>query len=178
MNFQEIKLKFRMGILTLRNRFGKIKSSLVINSGVINAGSILIFLPQEDNACRIAAYSFRNIQQIETEGIDYQICVLNDQIPIVEGVLSNITPYTLDGKSGKVILSENQLITKKFGMILDLNPEFNLGISECIETIQADYKIGFQSKLSDVFYNIQIGRNESAFLESDYKRFKAILNLP
>lgn len=178
MNFQEIKLKFRMGILTLRNRFGKIKSSLVINSGTTNAGSILIFLPQEENACRIAAYSFRNIQHIEAEGVDYQICVLRDQMPIVDGVLSNIFPYTLDGKNGKVILSENQLKSKKYGIVLDLNSEFNLGIAECIETIQANYKIGFQSKLSDVFYNIQIGRNESTFLESDYKRIKSILNLP
>ena len=178
MNFKEIKLKFRMGILTLRNRFGEMKSSLTIKSGSGQAESILIFLPLNDNACRIAAYSFRSLHQLEKRGVEYKICVLGNHIPNVDGVLNNLESYKLDENNRKVLLPESVTKRRKFDMILDLNPELNLEISECIAKIPADYKVGFQSKLADAFYNIQIDRDQSVFLEYDYGRIKTILNLP
>lgn len=178
MNFQEIKLKFRLGILTLRNRFGKIKSTKVIksNSGLIK--SILIFLPHDEKSCRIATYSFQSIFKLEGEGIFYQICIFHDNKSIADGAFNNLQIYKLNEKNGKIILSEDLIKRKKYDMILDLNPSFNLEISECIKSISANYKIGFSSKLSDLFYNIQIDRHHSSFLESDYNRIKSILNIP
>lgn len=140
--------------------------------------SILIFLPLDDNACRIAAYSFRSLYQLDKRGVEYKICVFEDHIPIVDGVLTNLELYELDENNRKVILPESVTKRRKYDMILDLNPELNLEISECIAKIPANYKVGFQSKLADAFYNIQIDRDQSVFLEYDYGRIKTMLNLP
>ena len=62
-------------------------------------------------------------------------------------------------------------------MIVDLNPNPIFDISEKINNLNAEYKIGFKSNLSDSFYNIQLDVTDSKFLETSYGRIKNILQI-
>ena len=46
-----------------------------------------------------------------------------------------------------------------------------------INNLNAVYKIGFKSNLSDSFYNIQLDVTDSKFLETSYGRIKNILQI-
>jgi len=68
-------------------------------------------------------------------------------------------------KNGK-IANFNEVLDKiyfkKFDIIIDLNILFKIDIALMINELKSKYKIGFISKYSDLFYNIQLkssGRN-------------------
>ena len=50
----------------------------------------------------------------------------------------------------------DKLKLKKFDIVINLNITFNPDIDMFIDKMKAKYKIGFVSKYSDFFYNIQI----------------------
>ena len=62
-------------------------------------------------------------------------------------------------------------------MIIDLNPKPVIDISEMIKDLTAIYKIGFKSKISDAFYNIQLDLSNNRFIETSYARIKNILQI-
>ena len=62
-------------------------------------------------------------------------------------------------------------------MIIDLNPTPIVDIMEMTKKINAIYKIGFKSIISDFFYNIQLDIPENKFIETSYERIKNILKI-
>ena len=78
------------------------------------------------------------------------------------------------------ILSDEKLILQalkqyKFDIIVDLNPEFHLGISRLISFLTSDMKVGFVSDFSDHFYNIQLNISKSGIMEKGFKQINWIL---
>ena len=62
-------------------------------------------------------------------------------------------------KSGKIDNASDivdKVYFKKFDIIIDLNINFNIEIAKIVSELEAKYKIGFVSKYSDYFYNIQL----------------------
>ena len=62
-----------------------------------------------------------------------------------------------------------------FDMVIDLNSEFNLSISQLISLLPSKYKVGFSSEFSDWFYNIQFNLSKNSFLEKGYSQIKSLL---
>ena len=62
---------------------------------------------------------------------------------------------------------------KKFEVVIDLNTNFILDIAMINNKINSNYKIGFKSIYSDLFYNIQF---KSQTLEDDYNKIHSMLN--
>jgi hypothetical protein len=60
-------------------------------------------------------------------------------------------------------------------MIIDLNSQFNLSLSQLISLIPSKYKVGFLSEFSDWFYNIQFNISKDSFLEKGYSQIKSLL---
>ena len=78
------------------------------------------------------------------------------------------------------ILSDEKLVLQalnqyKFDIIVDLNPEFHLGIARLISFLTSDMKVGFVSDFSDYFYNIQLNISKSGIMEKGFKQINWIL---
>ena len=78
------------------------------------------------------------------------------------------------------ILSDEKLVLQalkqyKFDIIVDLNPEFHLGIARLISFLTSDMKVGFVSDFSDRFYNIQLNISKSGIMEKGFKQINWIL---
>ena len=176
MNIQDIILKFKVGILTLRTYFGKINSSLTIDKFSKINNSVLIFFPLDENSCRIASYSFKTLNELHAKGVEVNICLSDKMEDLIQMPTCNKFTYL---KNGNSIKKFNHRIdeTKKYDMIIDLNPSPIIDISQLINKLTAIYKIGFKSKISDAFYNIQLDLTDSKFLETSYGRIKNILQI-
>tara|TARA_B100000029_G_C17168192_1_gene812239 strand:- start:181 stop:714 length:534 start_codon:yes stop_codon:yes gene_type:complete len=176
MDFQDFKLKFKVVILTLRSHFGKINSTLTINKFSKINNAVLIFFPIDDNNCRIASYSFKTLNELKAKGVEVNICLSDKLQDLVNTISCNKITYL---KNGNSIKKFNGAIdkSKRYDMIIDLNPKPIVDISEKINDLSAMYKIGFKSKISDSFYNIQLDLTDSKFLETSYGRIKNILQI-
>ena len=71
---------------------------------------------------------------------------------------------------------EDVLIRNSSDVIIDLNVEFSLGLSKFIAYLKSNIKIGFKSKFSDYFYNLQLDVKGSDVMEDRYKKVQQILN--
>ena len=176
MNLHDFNIKFKVGILTLRSYFRKINSTLTIDKVSRINNAILIFFPIDENSCRIASYSFKTLNELNERGLDIRIC-LSEKL---ENLVENITceKYTYQKNGGGISTFPKEIDSiKKYDMIVDLNPNPIFDISEKINNLNAVYKIGFKSNLSDSFYNIQLDVTDSKFLETSYGRIKNILQI-
>ena len=87
----------------------------------------------------------------------------------------NINVIPIDIKKNKYIVNSRRSIDKlkfkKFDIVINLNPTFNPDIDMFIDKMKAKYKIGFVSKYSDLFYNIQVNWDETK------SRFNPIISI-
>ena len=70
---------------------------------------------------------------------------------------------------------ENLLVKNKMDIIVDLNLDFSFGASKFIAYLKSNIKIGFQSRFSDYFYNLQLESNDDGTIEQSYQRIQHIL---
>ncbi|MBC8197530.1 MAG: hypothetical protein H8E60_06560 [Candidatus Marinimicrobia bacterium] len=176
MNLHDFQLKYKVGILTLRTYFKKINSSLTIDNVSRINNDILIFFPFDENSCRIASYSFQTLNELSLRGINVKICLSKNLENLFKNISCEKILYNNKGNTIKSFPKEINVM-KKYDMIIDLNPKPNIDISKKINQLNAGYKIGFKSKYSDSFYNIQIDMTDSKFLETSYGRIKKILKI-
>ena len=86
--------------------------------------------------------------------------------------IRNSDQYTILSDEKSVL---QELYQYKFDIIVDLNPEFHLGISRLISFLTSDMKVGFVSDFSDRFYNIQLNISKSGIMEKGFKQINWIL---
>ena len=71
-------------------------------------------------------------------------------------------------KNEKILNSDDvldKIYFKNFDIIIDLNIKFKIDVALIINELKSKYKIGFTSRYSDLFYNIQIKSNGNNFYE-------------
>ena len=63
----------------------------------------------------------------------------------------------------------------KYHMIIDLNFNFHLGISRLISILKSEMKVGFVSRFSDRFYNVQLDIGRSGIMEKGFNKINIML---
>tara|TARA_X000001036_G_scaffold413846_1_gene428514 strand:- start:1628 stop:2176 length:549 start_codon:yes stop_codon:yes gene_type:complete len=71
----------------------------------------------------------------------------------------------------------NSIIHEKYDAVVDLQPKFNFFSAYLTLKSRANTRIGFLSKYSYLFYNLEIDRKNTEFLEQSYLYLKKLLNL-
>jgi ADP-heptose:LPS heptosyltransferase len=66
----------------------------------------------------------------------------------------------------------DNIINKKFDVLIDLNCKFYFDIAMLVNKIKSNYKIGFKNDFSDLFYNVQF---EPHTLEAGYNKINSML---
>ena len=167
-------LKIKLFYLRLS---GKIKQShFQLNTGnpIKNIKSVLIIFPTSEEDFNVAKYCLKSLFSSDT--IKYTYLVNNVFYSSVR-FNGDIYGFNYIIKKNKVIMNDNfntqNVIDKKFDIIIDLNCNFILDIAMIINKLKSNYKIGFTNKYSDYFYNIQF---KYTTLEEYYSKINLMLN--
>ncbi len=171
-------LKAKIHLFSKTGKIGKLHSSFNLSSNGINLKNILICFPTDEASFRVAAYSFRKVQETILKETNLIFLVPQKYRKLLHFNYGRIFTYQLK-KEHDMIFSEkevrNIIKNTKFDMIIDLNSKFNLSLSQLISLIPSKYKVGFHSEFSDWFYNIQFNISKDSFLEKGYSQIKSLL---
>tara|TARA_B100000959_G_C14655517_1_gene490167 strand:+ start:122 stop:610 length:489 start_codon:yes stop_codon:yes gene_type:complete len=157
--------------------FGRFKHDAKVNnfsSERLESPNILIIFPVKDD---LVTESMECVSKIisshEKNGSSFSFVIDKNKSGKIS--LFSVRVIPMEIKKEKFLINSvsilNQLKYKSFDVVVNLNVEFNSDIDMLIERINAKYKIGFVSKYSDLFYNIQVNWDESK------SRFKSIINI-
>ena len=174
-------LKFNSNILKIKlfylNIIGRIKkNNFMINTNNANnhLKSILIIFPIEQAGFDVARYSFRNL--LSNSDTQY-IYLINNIYYNNSHFMGTTYGFNYFKKKDKIIINENfyadNVIEKKFDVIIDLNFNFFLDIAMLVNKLQSNYKICLKDDYSDWFYNVQF---ECDTLEYGYDKINSMLS--
>ena len=171
-------LKAKIHLFSKTGKIGKLHSSFNLSSNGVKVKNILIRFPIDEASFRVAAYSFRKVQETTLKETNLIFLVPQKYRELLHFNYGQIFTYQLKEEQD-MIFSEDEVrnIVKNtnFDMIIDLNSKFNLSLSQLISLIPSKYKVGFHSEFSDWFYNIQFNISKDSFLEKGYSQIKSLL---
>ena len=140
--------------------------------------SVLIVFPMDEPSFRVACYAFRDLRKKDGKRRKF-IFLVKEQFEDLFHLRMGDTMF-IRHSNQYTILSDEKLVLQalkqyKFDIIVDLNPEFHLGISRLISFLTSDMKVGFSSDFSDRFYNIQLNISKTGSMEKGFKQINWIL---
>ena len=140
--------------------------------------SVLIVFPMDEPSFRVACYAFRDLRKKDGQKTKF-IFLVKEQFKDLFYLQMGDTMF-IRHSNQYTILSDEKLVLQalkqyKFDIIVDLNPEFHLGIARLISFLTSDMKVGFVSDFSDRFYNIQLNISKSGVMEKGFKQINWIL---
>ena len=140
--------------------------------------SVLIVFPMDEPSFRVACYAFRDLRKKDGQKTNF-IFIVKEQFEDLFHLRMGDTMF-IRHSDQYTILSDEKLVLQalkqyKFDIIVDLNPEFHLGIARLISFLTSDMKVGFVSDFSDRFYNIQLNISKSGIMEKGFKQINWIL---
>ena len=171
-------LKAKIHLFYKTGKIGKLNSSFKISSNGIFLKNILICFPIDEASFRVAAYSFRKIRENLIKDINLVLLIPDSYKQLLHFNYGNVITYRMKDEKEMIFTSDeidNILDGMSFDMVIDLNSEFNLSISQLISLLPSQYKVGFSSEFSDWFYNIQFHLSKDSFLEKGYSQIKSLL---
>ncbi len=171
-------LKAKIHLFYKTGKIGKLDSSFNISSKGMHLKNVLICFPIDEASFRVAAYSFRKVRETILKDTNLVLLIPTSYKQLLHFNYGKIVTYNIK-KENDMIFSNHEIdeISKgmSFDMIVDLNSEFNLSISQLISFLPSKYKVGFSSEFSDWFYNIQFNLSKNSFLEKGYSQIKSLL---
>ena len=179
MNFKLFKLHIKIKFYSLIGKINLNIPNIKVLNGRNEIKKILILFPFSEPAFRVAAYTFRKVGNGTKLRLKY-VFLVNDDFKHLCGnlkaevkVLEEISQDP--NRISRNISLLNQLKKENYDMIIDLNTDFNLDASRIVSHIPARFKVGFCSKFSDMFYNLQIDLSKSGIIENGYTRICSML---
>ena len=140
--------------------------------------SVLIVFPMDEPSFRVACYAFRDLGKQDAQKRKF-IFIVKEQFEDLFHIRMGDTMFIRNSDQYTILSDEKSvlqaLMQYKFDIIIDLNPEFHLGISRLISFLTSDMKVGFSSDFSDCFYNIQLNISKSGIMEKGFKQINWIL---
>ena len=132
----------------------------------------------DEPSFRVACYAFRDLKKKDGKKTKF-IFLVKEQLEDLFHLQMGDTMF-IRHSDQYTILSDEKLVLQalkqyKFDIIVDLNPEFHLGIARLISFLTSDMKVGFVSDFSDHFYNIQLNISKSGIMEKGFKQINWIL---
>ncbi len=174
-------MKFNSNILKIKLFYLKILGKINKNEFIIDTSEVkqkinkvLLIFPNNEQDFKVAKYCFRNLSH--NNEIEYYFLINNIYLNNFQ-FIGTIYGYNYISKKNKVSINKNFFTDKidkmKFDVIIDLNTNFILDIAMLNNRMKSNYKIGFKSEYSDLFYNIQF---EIETLEDGYNHINSMLN--
>ena len=175
MNFNLIKIRLKIMFYLI---FGKIskKTAKIKFPNHENIRNVVLFFPSNEEAFRVALYSFREFNFFNTN-TNYSF-VINQKFKSLinlSGPNLIFLRYNRNSVSFCDLEDRNKLINNSQDIIVDLNTQFNIELCRLIDNMNCNYKIGFKSMFSDYFFNFQLDIENDQITENGFKRIQKIL---
>ena len=178
MSLKLLKLRWKIFFWTITGRIKKLHSRLQLTLNQGNSGNILIVFPADEPSFRVAFYTFRDLGQTSGHKMNF-IFLVKEQFRDLFHLRMGETIYTKDSDSNSILSDERSLLfalkRKQFDIIVDLNPTFHLGIARLVSLLTSEMKVGFVSRFSDRFYNVQLDIGRSGIMEKGFKQINIML---
>ncbi len=181
MNYKLLKLNIKISLMKIFTS-SKIQRKVTnFTAEKIRYPNILVIFPVEDDLIEEAMDCMSKVVSAhESNGSNFSFIIGKDAVSKVsffniwaKSFSINVIPIAIT--KGKYIINSHKSIDKLkfkiFDIVINLNITFNPDIDMFIDKLKAEYKIGFVSKYSDLFYNIQVNWDGSK------SRFKPIINM-
>ncbi|MFQ6616846.1 MAG: hypothetical protein ACE5HZ_08820 [Fidelibacterota bacterium] len=166
-------------VFRITHRIRSYGELLVLKKGGRGIRNALIILPGGAQSSRIAQYVLKSIRPNDEVQIDY---LMNRQL--YRGFSHTLPPgarfYTSDDV-GWLQLPKKRFIkralSRTYDAVVDLHPSFNLVTAYLVYLSRAPLRVGFSSRFSRYFFNVEIDRGSSDFLERGYLSIQKLLSL-
>ena len=139
----------------------------------------LIILPEGRNNSRIARYFLKSIYQNGEKEVDFLMDrslyrAFQDSLPKRVKVYQDE-----DFNWFRVPRPETveRIFDRQYEAVVDMHPAFNLSSAYLTHLSGAPLRVGFASKFSEHFFNVEIDSSKSEFLERSYLAVQKLLNL-
>ena len=174
----DIPIRFKI-YLFWKNLFLKkeVSPRIKITKEGRGVNSVLFFLPEKKEDAKVINYFVK----VENPLSNYNIgLVCSEKSKSFYPHVDNVSLFTYSDndlnyfKTIKSALLLNEIKTKRYDAIVDLNTNFCAASSMLFFDLDSPLKIGFDSIINRKIYTITLERKENAFLESYFSR---ILNL-
>ena len=178
MSLKLLKLRWRIFFWTITGKINKMHSRLQLTLSQGYLESVLIVFPMDEPSFRVACYAFRDLGKHDNKKRKF-IFLIKEQFDDLFHLQVG-DKILIQNSAQNNTLSDEKLVFQalkqyKFDIIIDLNPEFHLGISRLISLLRSDMKVGFSSDFSDRFYNIQLNISKSGIMEKGFKQINWML---
>ena len=178
MSLKLLKLRWCIFFWTITGRMKKMHSRLQLRLSQGYPENVLVAFPMDEPSFRVACYAFRDLGKHDDKKRKF-IFLIKEQFDDLFHLQVG-DKILIQNSAQNNILSDEKLVLQalkqyKFDIIIDLNPEFHLGISRLISLLKSDMKVGFSSDFSDHFYNIQLNISKSGIMEKGFKQINWIL---
>ena len=178
MSLKLLKLRWRIFLWTLNGKIKSLRSRLKLHLSPGNPQKILIIFPMDEPSFRVALYTFRDLGKSSQRNRNYFFVVRKQFEELFHLQYGNsIFINNTDEQSplpDESYLQRN-LQHHHFDIIVDLNPEFYLGVARLISSLNGNMKVGFTSKFADKFYNVQLDISKTGIMEKAFNQVNLIL---
>ncbi len=151
-----------------------------ISVNVKNKKKILMIFPENKKNSRIAGHFLKSFEEnIKKAKINFLVnksIYHSYQFNLPEDIITynddNINWFQIPKKT-----FIKKIVYEKYDAVIDLHPKFNFFSAYLTLKSNAKTRIGFLSKYSYLFYNLEIDRKNTEFLEQSYLYLKRLLNI-
>ena len=168
MDIKLFKLNLKIAWMKATGRLATVNKRLEFTSTKIKSPNILVIFPIDKEFIPKSMSSISGIINSQKKNDANFSFIINNNI---ENRMSYYEIETLSLvvlKNGKIDNSNDvldKIYFKNFDIIIDLNINFKIDIALMVNELNSKYKIGFLSKYSDLFYNVQLKSNGSNVYE-------------
>ena len=175
MKFNILKLKIKSFLLRITGARNTNIPILNLNQQGHYSKHILIIFPNDESEFRVAINTFSQILSNDSNCYFYFVINNFDHF-LPKFINSNTINIDYNKNFTKYIkLSPINIIDKEFDVIVDLNTKFHYNCSRLVNSIAGKIKIGFKSKFSDLFYNVQLDASSTNIIENAYKKIHSMV---
>ena len=168
MDFKLFKLNLKIAWMKAIGKLDKVNNSMEFTSAKIDSPKILIIFPIDKEQVPKSMEAISEIINSQEDRDANFSFIINNNIDNRMNFYDIKTLSLVVLKSGKIDnLSDilDKIFFKKFDIIIDLNINFKIEIAMMINELESRYKIGFVSKYSDYFYNVQLKSRDANVYE-------------
>lgn len=176
---ESLKIRLVIGWFRLTKKLKPTGELLALRRDGSGVRSALIIVPRGRQNSRIARYFLKSLKP---DGeVDLYVLMDNSVYHSMrERLPARVETYSAHDV-GWFLLPKKDLIhrivSKKYHAVVDMHPFFNLPTAYLTYLSGAPLRVGFSSKFSENFFNIEMERKDNHFIEESYLSIQRLLDL-
>ncbi|MFQ6675396.1 MAG: hypothetical protein ACE5LH_03515 [Fidelibacterota bacterium] len=176
---KRLKIRLVIWVFRLTRKIHTYGHLLALRKGGRGIRKALIILPGGAQSSRIARYVLKSLRPGEEVRLDYLIdrrlyhSFSNALPPGAQMYSSDDVGWFQLPKKGFI----RRVLSQSYDAVVDLHPSFNLVTAYLAYLSRAPLRVGFSSPFSRHFFNVEIDRKSSDFLERGYLSIQKLLAL-